>query len=500
MKTQLSKRLSHQIFWTIGAGGLVALSLLALLTLPLFRCQENLLKTFLYEHPTISQMQVSFTHRHPVTSCLDCHLPPTSTPKNIDATIVHQTFQQMALLLVATGCGIILLSMMGMSGLAHYLVLQPIHQLLQAGQDWQNGKLDTPISLYRYDELGRLADLFNYLTNQLQAALLTNQEQKNFFQAVINAIPHGIRVTDSYHQSILTNYAYEAGLAKTTYQPLLEPLTYTEYTRSDGGKTPVEVWKTQIQSSRQGQMETFLVESVRDLTKTLHFSHEQKLASLGQLAAGIAHEIHNPLASIRLALQCTLRTLNSFQPNLNEASAYLGLVDKQIDKCIAITQRLLKLATPSTEQLQLISLNEVVSDTVALITFEGQEKGVTISTHFVDNLNYRVLTIESDLRMLIFNLLQNALNAMPTGGQIEIQIFNQSSKIFISIQDTGVGIPAHFSDRIFEPFFSYRPHGHKGSGLGLAICKSIVERYEGCIEVVKSDSQGTQFLITLPAP
>lgn len=551
MKTQLSlemtRHLSHKFFWTMGIYLFVASLIFFLLLFSLFHCQEKFLNAFLvnYAHSyayssspmkmlkTVSQIPSPTTFSHQ-PSCFDCHNLSTS-PNSFKDTLAVNAFtfremlQQMNWLLILSGISIVVLSILVMSWFLHYFVLRPVYQLLKISHDWQNGKLESRVLFHRNDELGALAQFFNHLTNKLQEALRTHSEQKNFFQSFIDAIPDGIRVIDKNYRVIIANKAYhqQLGLTVNSQQPCYtssygrqQPCSptlmacplheinktgqnlkkITEHLRGDGSKIQVEVCAAPMQVDLNGKMETFIVESVRDLTQTIQFSHEQKLASLGQLAAGIAHDIHNPLASIRLALQSTLRTLNASKPNLEDVHHDLALVDKQIDQCSAVTQRLLKLATPSGGQPYLVSLNEVIVDTLALIAFEGQEKSVTIHTSFANDLNYRVLAIESDIRMLIFNLVQNALNAMPQqGGKIDIQVYHQLPHLFITIKDTGIGIPSHLLSRIFEPFFSHRPDGRqKGSGLGLAICKSIVERYQGHISVTQSGPQGTQFLVTLP--
>jgi signal transduction histidine kinase len=413
-----------------------------------------------------------------------------------------------------------------------HFVLLPMYCLIQAGQAVESGALDTKMILCCHDEWQTLAHLFNQMTQKLQESLRCTQEQKIFFQAFLNAIPDGIRVINQNYQVVTANQTYhqQLGLPLTTHSttrpdlpcyaasharqhpcpptqvtcPLHEikktgqPLKTTmEFMRMDGTRLQVEVCAAPMQIIKNGHTETFIVESVRDLTQTLQFSHEQKLASLGQLAAGVAHDIHNPLSSIRLALQSALRSLESATPNLSSINKYLKLTDKQIDKCIAVTRRLLKLAAPGSEHLQLVCLKEVITDTVSLLEFEAQERGIEIHTDF-NSPKSRLLAIDSDMRMLTFNLLQNAFHAMPEGGYIEVQLRSRASNLQLSIRDSGVGIPPHLLNKIFEPFFSHRLNGKKGSGLGLAICKNIVERHHGRIEVSQTDQRGSQFIVTLP--
>lgn len=476
---------------------------------------------------------VNHLRDHP--ACANCHhLTPEQSFTGIwlDANVIRHNYLQTAVLLIMAGGFMVILSWVIMGWFMRHFVLLPMSCLIQAGQAIESGVLDHKMFLCCHDEWQTLAHLFNQMTQKLQESLRCTQEQKIFFQAFLNAIPDGIRVINQNYQVVTANQAYhqQLGLPLTTLSttrpdlpcyaasharqhpcspmqvtcPLHEikktgqPLKTTmEFMRMDGTKLQVEVCAAPMQIVMNGHSETFIVESVRDLTQTLQFSHEQKLASLGQLAAGVAHDIHNPLSSIRLALQAALRSLESATPNLSSVNKYLKLTDKQIDKCIAVTRRLLKLAAPGSEHLQLVCLKEVVTETVCLLEFEAKERGIEIHTDF-SGPESRLLAIDSDMRMLIFNLLQNAFHAMPEGGYIEVQLRSRPGNLQLSIQDSGVGIPPHLLNKIFEPFFSHHLHGKTGSGLGLSICKNIVERHHGRIEVSQTDQRGSQFIVTLP--
>ncbi len=471
-------------------------------------------------------------------SCQDCHHLSDASFQKRSIETESQNPRPMFDSHQYLGIGILLsiLPWIIMGWFLHRFVLQPVANLLQLGQTSET-TLGIPANESsneeesKRDELGRLTHLFTQMTSHLQARIAEAREQKIFFQALLNAIPDGIRVIDKKYMVVATNQAYHSQLGfptaigsthsgitcyassharKHPCPPTLVtcPLheinktgqsikTIMEHTRADGTKLQVEICAAPLQIITNGQTESYIVESVRDLTQSILYSHEQKLASLGQLAAGVAHDIHNPLSSIRLALQSALRSLESKAPNLNSIQHYLHIVDKQIDKCIFVTRRLLKLSSTHSEHPQLVCLKEVVTDTVSLLEYDAKERNIDIQSQF-GNAHYRVLAMESDMRMLVLNLLQNAFNAMPQGGHIHVQLRSRAGNVQLSIQDSGVGIPPHILNSIFEPFFSYRPSGKKGSGLGLAICKSIVERHQGRIEVSNTDQRGSQFVVTLP--
>jgi signal transduction histidine kinase len=474
---------------------------------------------------------------HNKTPCTRCHGAIQDNPINgilfvdYDAGTIRERAIQSGLLLISAGGLVVIIAILTIGWFMHRFVLLPVQSLAQASLALSKGMLDTRVTISSQDELGMLGQVFNQMAKNLQDSLREIKEQKMFLQSLIDAIPDGIRVINQNYGIITANQAYhqQLGLPHTTDNLKLDspcyvsshnrqhpcpptlitcPLheikrtkqtlkTLTEYIRTDGSRLQVEVCAAPMQVELNGRQETFVVEAIRDLTQTIEFSHEQKLSSVGKLAAGVAHEIYNPLSSIRLALQSTLRLLETSNPDTKGINDYLKLVDTQIDECINVTQRLLKLAAPSGEQLQLITLNEVVTETVSLLAFEGEEYGVTIRTTFEDT-QYRVLAVESDMRMLVLNLIQNAFHAMPSGGTVDIHLNRHATYIILSIQDTGVGIHPHIIDNIFDPFFSHRADGKKGSGLGLAICKSIVERYKGRIEVSNNNPKGCRFTVTLP--
>ncbi|HID07150.1 MAG TPA: HAMP domain-containing histidine kinase, partial [Armatimonadetes bacterium] len=215
-------------------------------------------------------------------------------------------------------------------------------------------------------------------------------------------------------------------------------------------------------------------------------------------AAGVGHEIRNPLSSIRLALNSVLGKLRDDEHIDAQAIEYLDLVDGEIDKCLDITTRLLKMSSLPGETSQLIDLHTAIEETVSLLRYEGEQLGIEILLAFA-KLPPRVIATETDFRMVVLNLVQNAFHAMPGGGRLEISTRLVGRVVEIDVNDTGIGIATEDLPHIFEPFFSHRADGQKGIGLGLTICQSLVERYQGKIAVVRPRAGfNTCFRVTLP--
>ncbi len=178
--------------------------------------------------------------------------------------------------------------------------------------------------------------------------------------------------------------------------------------------------------------------------------------------------------------------------------SYLDLVDGEIDKCIAVTRRLLMLSRLPQEQRQIVDLAAALSDTILLLDYDARAHHIRQTLELPDE-PVHVLADDSELRMIFLNLIQNAHHAMSEGGELLARVSLTQGRITIAISDTGVGIPADHLAHIFDPFFSHRADGVAGTGLGLTIVKSAVERNGGQVEVTSESGRGTRFLITLPA-
>lgn len=226
-----------------------------------------------------------------------------------------------------------------------------------------------------------------------------------------------------------------------------------------------------------------------------------KLASVGELAAGVAHEINNPVAiMVEEAgwigdLLEEEETQNS--KNLAEFRRAIGQIKAQGRRCKEITQKLLSFARKTDGTIQDIEINEVLEELVALSAQRAKYALVTIQTHFQKNLPALRLSL-SELQQVFLNLINNALDAMEAkGGSLAIESRLEKDRIVVAISDTGAGIPEANLNRIFDPFFTTKPAG-KGTGLGLSICYGIIDKMGGKIEVRSTVGQGTTFTVHLP--
>jgi len=259
-----------------------------------------------------------------------------------------------------------------------------------------------------------------------------------------------------------------------------------------------------------------IVHYLKDVTAQRRLEQQlirsDKLASLGTLVAGIAHEINNPLGIIAGYSEALLdRAHDQSLAGIREFEdfpEYLRTIHNEIFRCKTILRSLLEFARPSGGTFREIDINELIKEVLLLLKHRTARLKHTLEL----NLNRDIPKIYADagsLRQLLMNLLLNAIYFTPEGGSIAIRTAEDDlmredgriacpSRIRLSVSDTGAGIPPDLLDKIFDPFFTTKPVG-EGTGLGLTICHKIVEEHGGAIDVDSEPGKGATFIITLPS-
>jgi two-component system NtrC family sensor kinase len=226
-----------------------------------------------------------------------------------------------------------------------------------------------------------------------------------------------------------------------------------------------------------------------------------KLASIGELAAGIAHEINNPVA-IMVEEAGWIQDLleeEEFQQseNLDEFRRALNQINTQGKRCKEITHKLLSFARKTDSRVQVIQANDLIEEALELSTQRAKYSKVVFNTHLEKNLPF-IQASQSEMQQVFLNMINNALDAMDNkGGTIDITTRFEDDAIVIDIADNGPGIHPDYLARIFDPFFSTKSVG-KGTGLGLSICYGIINKMGGEITVASVIDQGTTFSIRIP--
>jgi two-component system NtrC family sensor kinase len=226
-----------------------------------------------------------------------------------------------------------------------------------------------------------------------------------------------------------------------------------------------------------------------------------KLASVGELAAGIAHEINNPVA-IMVEEAGWIEDLleeEEFQQsqNLAEFRRSVEQIRTQGRRCKTITHKLLSFARKTDPRVQEVQINDLIEEIVGLSAQRAKYSNVSIQTHLQKGLP-SVQVSQSEMQQVFLNLINNALDAMEkTGGTIHIRTYDEKGIVVIELEDDGPGIPKANLGRIFDPFFTTKPVG-KGTGLGLSICYGIIKKIGGDIEVHSAVGAGTMFTVRIP--
>lgn len=458
--------------------------------------------------------------------CQKCHGPMQDNPVNgvlvVDYAATGITHQALLSAGVLGGAGIVVILAGGVMFwvLLRRRVVTPVAQLTEASRRLAGGDLNAEVHVAGNNELAALGSAFNLMARAVRGSIQTVRDREAFLQALIDAMPDGLRVIDSDFYTIKANRAFcdQLGLsmdevvghpcyaashrrsepcaATLVTCPLIElneggdPVTCRHHhEKKDGSTLFVEVAAARLSGPGDGSRTSLIVEVVRDLEQEMLLSHEQKLSELGLLAAGVAHEILNPLSSIRLGLRQTSPGEEGFPDQLR-------IIDAEIDRCIEVTDRILKLAAPAGWP-QLLSWNDIVPEVMSLLAFEAQSCRVAVEFDLAHDL--RVVAPDSELRMLVVNLAQNAFHAMPSGGRLRIEGRKTPLDVSLSFSDTGVGVRSEDYVRIFQPFWSRRADGVKGTGLGLSICRAIVQRLGGSIHVESDAGKGSRFVVRLRA-
>ncbi len=219
----------------------------------------------------------------------------------------------------------------------------------------------------------------------------------------------------------------------------------------------------------------------------------EKLSSIGLLAAGIAHEVNTPIAGISSYTQMLLKEI----PEADKNKPILEKIEKQTFRAAEIVNGLLSFSRLSGSEFKALDINQLINDSLALLAHQLQLNQIRVESNFDDSLP-PVYGNTGKLQQVFVNLFLNARDAMPSGGELEVQTGINESMIVVDISDTGMGISQEDLKRIFDPFFTTKTMG-RGTGLGLAVSYGIVQEHGGRIFVDSDPGKGTRFRLKLPA-
>ena len=364
----------------------------------------------------------------------------------------------------------------------------------------------------------------------------TLKETEAFLEKIITGSPIAIVVADRYGNILLMNppaeelfgYSnghavlnlstanlYPEGVASDIMRRLKNkqhggagklPAMNTTVVNSKGNEIPVEVTASIIYEDDEeiATMGIFtdlreklaVEEKLKDTRARL--AQSEKMASIGQLAAGVAHEINNPLTGILFYAEMKLASLDADDPEREEVTSVI----EDVNRCKDIVQNLLAYSRQSNPKKDMIQLNAIIDQSLSLIRDPKMFKDIEIvQERHTDKLMVNV--DRNQICQVVVNLVINALSSMDSAenstGRLIFRTYRDDvrQKAFLEIEDSGCGIPDEHLPRIFDPFFTTKPPG-KGTGLGLSTVYGLIKENEGHIEVKKTNTQGTIFLVELP--
>lgn len=364
--------------------------------------------------------------------------------------------------------------------------------------------------------LGLGGFLSMFLGQRYQATRRELQDTSAFADEVVTHLPVGLMATDPQNRIAFLNQAAEkiTGLSRDEIigkppalifpSPLLPLITRlenqevvleeeTEWPASDKAPVPVSVSATRIVNEEGSFVGSLYM--IRDLGEVRHLQEEirrkEKLAAVGGLAAGVAHEIRNPLSSIK-GLASFFKNKYGQQPEDREAA---DIMVREVERLNRVISELLDFARPSRLNPRPTDLNEVLAHSVRLIDQDAQAKGIGIRLSPQEGLPLALVDPDR-LGQCLINLYLNSIQAMDPGGVLSVRSILQDPKqLAIEVEDTGHGIDPEDVGKIFDPYFTTKS---SGTGLGLAVVHKIIESHQGDIKVRSTPEKGTLFTLILP--
>jgi two-component system NtrC family sensor kinase len=355
------------------------------------------------------------------------------------------------------------------------------------------------------------------------------EEQRRFTSLVIDSLPVGLYVVDRDYRVQVWNRKRETGTQGIprhdavgrrvfdvlTRQPATELKAEFDRVFETGLIQQVEIEVMQGQEVRyfrttkipmrlDGDAITHVITIGEDVTEwraiQAQIMQSEKLAAVGQLAAGIMHEVNNPLATIGACVAAMEGRVADLSPGqAMPLLEYLEIIDKEVERCTSIVDGLLDFSRPKGKAKAPVAVNSVVEDALFLFKHHERYKQFVVETSLAADLPNVVGNAEQLIQVLMA-LMLNALDAMDPGGRLSLRTSRRrwrTEEVVIEVEDTGRGIRPSLESRIFEPFFTTKEHG-RGTGLGLSICYGIVEEHRGRIEVDSEVGKGSVFRVFLP--
>ncbi len=360
---------------------------------------------------------------------------------------------------------------------------------------------------------------------------LAREEQRKFTESILDALPVSLYVINRDFNVVAWNRHREIGILGLPREEVLGRNVFEILSKQPRGKLHNEferAFKTgnierieQRTTDENGATKHWLVSKIpmrdsetkeithvitvgEDITVRVEAIHAvgraEKLAAVGRLAAGVVHEINNPLATISACAEAletrVAEGIFGDSPDVEDLREYLGLIRSEAFRCKSITNGLLDFSRVRTGNRFPLDVSQIICSSARLLSHQKRGDNININLDIEENLPF-INADEGQMQQAIIALATNAIDAMNNGGTLTLRAFSQNRRVIIEVKDSGIGISPEDMSKIFEPFFTTKEIG-KGTGLGLAVCYGIVTEHGGRLSVRSHIGIGTSFTMFLP--
>jgi PAS domain S-box-containing protein len=347
-------------------------------------------------------------------------------------------------------------------------------------------------------------------------------ESEQMWRLIVEAAPNGMLLVDEYgmivmvNTSVLHQFGYEreellgqsveilvpasvrshhqqhrAGFVKTPQARAMGEGRDLFGIQKDGSEFPVEIGLTPIQTAKGIRVLASIVDISERKRLEMQLRRAERLAELGTLASGMAHEIGTPMNVILGRAEYLLQRASD-----EGMKKSLTTIITQVERITKVMKQLLAFARRRTPEWGTVYLSEIVDDALEMFQERIAQSCITIDKTIESSLP-PVRADRDQLIQVLINIVMNSIHAMPEGGRLKLSLAREGNYVCLGLSDTGHGMPEEIRLKVFEPFFTTKDFG-KGTGLGLTVVKGIIEEHGGTIDVESVVDKGTTFWIRLP--